>query len=88
VRKLISLLDSADERIALLAANSLLDRGLGRPKEQPDDPPPPPPDVELDTDQLTTGEMREFLRIVEKGRPVRARAAAVANEAEDDEPLP
>jgi HEAT repeat protein len=33
IDKLVQLLDSEDERIALAAANSILDRGLGKPAQ-------------------------------------------------------
>gem|GEM_PF-2043127 len=35
VRRLIELMGSDDERVALVASNSILDRALGKPREQP-----------------------------------------------------
>jgi hypothetical protein len=35
VRRLIQLMGSDDERVALVASNSILDRALGKPREQP-----------------------------------------------------
>src|SRR3977135_3601664 len=35
VRRLVALMDSNDERVAVVACNSILDRALGKPREQP-----------------------------------------------------
>ena len=38
VRRLIELMGSDDERVAAVACNSILDRALGKPREQPAEP--------------------------------------------------
>jgi hypothetical protein len=58
MRELIALLGDPDPRIRLLAANSLLDRGLGRARERPpaDDDAEGPPD-------LSSAEVRQLIMV-------------------------
>jgi len=45
-RRMVELMNSADERLALMAADKVLERAWGKPKEMPDKPPEDPEDIE------------------------------------------
>src|SRR5262245_29567655 len=62
IKRLVRLVDSADERVALAASQAVLDRALGKPK-QPIDATPrrPAPDVHSLSDA-------ELLAIINEGR--------------------
>jgi hypothetical protein len=64
VHRLIELMDSEDERVAAVAANSILDRAFGKPKEQPKDAPDDSPNLDLST--LGPGELDQLARLVAK----------------------
>ena len=40
-RKMVELMNSSDERVALMAADKVLERAWGKPKEKPEDAPDP-----------------------------------------------
>ena len=50
--RLIELIESQDERVAALAADKVLERAWGRPKEQPNDRP---------IDRMTPAERKAYL---------------------------
>lgn len=70
--RLIELIQSPDDRVALMAADKLLERAWGKPKEAQDDKAAGPPDLGA----LNAGDLAELRRIAGKMRAQDAPAAA------------
>lgn len=64
VAKLVELVGSPDDRVALMAADKLLERAWGKPKEIQDDKTAGPPDLGA----LSAGDLAELRRIAGKMR--------------------
>jgi hypothetical protein len=65
MQKLIELVDHPDPRIAMLAAQSVLERAWGRPKEvNPNDAKPP---TVIDLSRLTPHELELLMKIARSG---------------------
>lgn len=82
LQKLVELMDSADERVAIVAANSVLDRAFGKPKEQKDDS---NQQVKPDLSALSPQELAAFRAVMAKlagqadlGKDQQAKAQDVA----------
>jgi hypothetical protein len=65
VRTLVRALDCEDQRVAVTAANLLLERGWGKPREAPVET---PHEAEIDLSQLSNEELRILAQLVTSGR--------------------
>ena len=63
MRKLVKMLEDPDSRVAVVAANSILDRAMGKPKEAVTERDGGPP---LDLSGLTAAELAQMRRLLEK----------------------
>jgi hypothetical protein len=63
MRALVRLLDDDDPRVVAVAANSILDRAMGKPKELPPERDKSPA---LDLSSFSDAELVQFRRLVEK----------------------
>ena len=62
MEKLIALMDSADDRVALVAQQAVLERAWGKPKEfDPNDEKPP---IRVDLSKLSLAKKKEMLELV------------------------
>jgi hypothetical protein len=66
--RLGELLESEDERVATVAAQTLLDRAWGKAREYPDTPPAEKPN-QPNLDKLSQEEQRDFHRLLRKAMP-------------------
>jgi hypothetical protein len=82
VRTLVERLHDPDGRVAVVAANSLLDRGWGKPREQQ---PAQQEQVHIDLTRLSDEELGILVRLVQSGRlmnvPVESEETASVIEA-------
>jgi hypothetical protein len=65
MRTLIKCLDDADSRTAVVAANSILERAWGKPREQK---PEEQHQASIDLSALTDGELALLVKLAESGR--------------------
>jgi hypothetical protein len=72
MRRLVQALGSDDDRVAVAAAGMILDRALGRPREQA---PEAQREAEIDLSALNSSELQVLAKLVSSGR---LRSAPVA----------
>jgi hypothetical protein len=65
MRTLIRALQNPDQRVAVVAANSILERAWGKVKEAKEEP---QPEAHVDLSQLTAAELAILAKLVDSGR--------------------
>lgn len=79
MRELVALMRDEDPKIRLVAVLAILDRGLGKVREMPDEPPPRP---EIDVTKFTDAELAQVNAML--GRALGEDGATVDDVAVDD----
>jgi len=79
MRTLINCLDNPDPRTAVVAANSILERAWGKPREQK---PEEHREASIDLSTLTNAELALLVKLVESGRLRATPDTVPANETE------